>query len=132
MRGQKLVQKILFTILEPIVAPAPKIAAFLVSSSRQHKAVYLKHTCVAQFLAKLLAVLLKLALLLRIVGGWCRAALTNSQRHISIVGRRRRGVDAALLISFLDIALWEDTLLSGTLIATTPPCMCMLAPISQT
>lgn len=121
-RGQKPVQKILFTMLEPIVAPAPKIAATLVRSF-QDKAVHLRHTCIAQFLAKLLAILLKLALLLRVVGGWCRPALADSQRHISIVGRRRRRVDAALFISFLDIALWEDTLLSGTLVATTPPYM---------
>lgn len=122
------VQKILFTMLEPTVAPAPKIAAAMVRSPRQNKAIYREHTCIAQFLAKLLAVLLKLALLLGIIGVWRRSALANSQRHISIVGCRwGRRVNACLVIDRGHIALWEDTLLARTLITTTPPCMYMLA-----
>lgn len=110
-------------MLDPIVAPAPKIAVFVVRSPCQDKAAYRRHTCIAQFLAKLLAILLNLALLLRIISVRGRAALANSQGHISIVCRRWRRVNAALLIDVLDIALWEDTLQSGTLVTTTPPCM---------
>lgn len=121
------VQKILFTMLEPTVAPAPKIAAAMVRSHCENISIYRERTCIAQFLAKLLAILLKLALLLRIIGVWRRSALANSQRHISIVGRRGRRVNAALVIDRSHIALWEDTLLARTLIATTPPCMYMLA-----
>lgn len=93
----------------------------------QDRAVYSKHTCITQFLAKLLAILLKLALLLGIIGSWARSTLANSQRHISITGRRGRGVNSCFLIKWLDITLGEDTLLAGTLIVTTPPCICTLA-----
>jgi hypothetical protein len=71
--------------------------------------------------------LFKLALLFRIIGVWCRSALANSQRHISIAGWRRRRVNACLVIDWGHIALWENTLLARTLIATTPPCTDMLA-----
>lgn len=114
-------------MLEPTVAPAPKIAATMVRSPRQHKTVYREHTCIAQFLAKLLAILLELALLLWIIGVRGRSALANGQRHISIVGRRGRRLNASFVIDRGHIALWEDTLLACTLIATTPPCINMLA-----
>lgn len=114
-------------MLEPTVAPAPKIAITMVSFLVKIELHTVEHTRIAQFLAKLLAILLKFALLLRLIGSWARPALANSQRHISVIGRRRRRIDASLLLQRLDITLGEDTLRASTLVATAPPCRRMLA-----
>ena len=93
----------------------------------QHRAIYNELTRIAQFFAKLLAILLELALLLGFIGSRARSTLADSQRHISVIGRWRLRVDSCFLIKWLDITLGEDALLAGTLIATTPPYICMLA-----
>jgi hypothetical protein len=85
-------QKILLTMLEPTVAPAPKIAKVAVSLNlpKKNQPFAVTHTGIAQFLAKLLAPLLKLIRLGVI--GLCtrRSTLADIQRHVSITCRRGR------------------------------------------
>lgn len=109
----------LFTMLEPTVAPAPKIAVCRVRSSpfHHHKGL---HTSIAQLLAELLAALLKLALLSRVVRVRGRSTLADIQGHISVVGLRRHG-SGSLLLNNVHVSPGEDTFHAGTLVATAPP-----------
>lgn len=92
---------------------------------------YSKHTCIAQFLSKLLASFLKLVLLrvLRIRGVCGRSALADLKGHISIVCWRGR-MDRIGLCCFLGhVAGRENTLSSGILVAASPPCLSMVSPM---
>lgn len=113
----------LFTMLEPTVAPAPKIAIILVRSSRRELFLREIHTSITQLLAELLSTLLKLALLRRVMGGIRgRSALADIQRHVPVVGARRgRNRCRSLLIDHIYVASGEDTFHTSSLIATTPP-----------
>lgn len=116
----------LFTMLEPIVAPAPKIARQTMVSNHEYAAVSRKRTGIAHLLAKLLAMLLKLAgfLLVRVFSG---ATLADFEGHISVTRRSWR----RLVFYHAHIATREDTLQVGPLITTTPPCRSLLVKCQQ-
>lgn len=76
-------------------------------------------TSVAELLAKLLAMLLKLAMLLLVRVGGTGAALAHLEGHVSVIGWGRS--DGPFLFDDVDVASREDTLEAGALVATTPP-----------
>lgn len=77
------------------------------------------HTSIPELFAKLLAMLLKLAMLLLIRIGGTGAALAHLEGHVSVIGRGRG--DGAFLFDDVDIASRENTLEVSALVATTPP-----------
>jgi hypothetical protein len=107
-------------MLEPIVAPAPKIAI----QCQQYftKPGTDKLTGIAHLPSKLLALLLEFAG--SAAGGVScgRSGLSDFQRHISVVcGLRRQHLRSGLFVQDSDITSWEDSFLVCSLISTTPP-----------
>lgn len=108
------------TILDPTVAPAPKIAIISLDSC-DSSSFSRVHTSIAKLLAELLATLLKFALLSRITRGVRgRSALADLEGYVPIVGGWR-GIHRALFANLIHIASGEDALHTGALVATAPP-----------
>ncbi len=74
----------LLTRLDPIVAPAPKIAINLSEEHSQKQLVEVLHTRITHLLPELLALLIEFARLARFCGG-C-TTLADIERHVAIVG----------------------------------------------
>lgn len=106
-------------MLEPTVAPAPKIAIcrFRPSIFHHHRGL---RTSIAQLLAELFTALLELALLSWLVRVRGRSTLADVQRHVSVV-RSRRHSSRSLLFNDIHIGPGENTLHASTLVATAPP-----------
>ena len=103
-------------MLEPMVAPAPKIADIqvsnlLVQSEKEHE-----HTSIPHLLSKLLPVCVQLALFSRRL-----ATAGNIQRHVAIARLHRRRRWVALFVYDGYIGSGEDALKAGPLIASLGP-----------
>lgn len=102
--------------------------------SQRAQSRYSKHTCIAQFLSKLLAAFLKLVLLrvLRIRGvrrARGGSALADLEGHISIVCWRRRMNRIGLCCFFSHVAGRENALSPSILVAASPPCSSLVSSV---
>lgn len=118
-------------MLEPIVAPAPKMAKRVTQVSMIQSPSCWKELCgreqtrIAHLLAKFLAVLFELG---RPSAG-CRTTLANFEWEVSIGGGRLRRKDwrTWFLVEHTDITPREDTFQVCAFISATPPYV-MLVP----
>lgn len=75
------------------------------------------HTSITQLLAKLLAMLLELAVFALRIG--CGAALADLEGHVAVAGWGWRG--HSFVLDHVHIATGEDTLEVSPLVTSTPP-----------